>query len=93
MIPQYAVSLEVCLVMYFTLPQHPSLILFDGWTGLTGNLSVTFRRLSDVLKRKRPPKRGPTRKGKGEDNGAEAGGKNTTPTSRSSLGRGKSACQ
>ncbi|XP_070173831.1 E3 ubiquitin-protein ligase TRIP12-like isoform X3 [Littorina saxatilis] len=53
--------------------------------------SSAHMRLSDVLKRKRPPKRGPTRKGKGEDNGADSGGKNTTPSSRTSLGRGKSS--
>ncbi|XP_076454353.1 E3 ubiquitin-protein ligase TRIP12-like isoform X2 [Babylonia areolata] len=52
--------------------------------------SSSHMRLSDVLKRKRPPKRGPTRKGKGEDNGAEAVGKIATPPSRSSSGRGKS---
>lgn len=48
------------------------------------------RRLSDVLKRKRPPKRGPTRKSKNEDSGGEASSKNTSLTSRGSAGRGKS---
>ncbi|KAL8586262.1 hypothetical protein ACOMHN_003777 [Nucella lapillus] len=68
-----------------------SALLLMGAAPQAEEASSSHMRLSDVLKRKRPPKRGPTRKGKGEDNGAEAGGKNSTPTSRSSSGRGKSA--
>ncbi|XP_025078831.1 E3 ubiquitin-protein ligase TRIP12-like isoform X3 [Pomacea canaliculata] len=52
--------------------------------------SSSHMRLSDVLKRKRPPKRGPTRKSKNEDSGGEASSKNTSLTSRGSAGRGKS---
>ncbi|XP_064615750.1 E3 ubiquitin-protein ligase TRIP12-like [Liolophura sinensis] len=49
------------------------------------------RRLSDVLKRKKPPKRGPTRKGsKGEDSGVDTSGKGGLGFAGRAIARGKS---
>ena len=48
-----------------------------------------LRRLSDVLKRKRPAKQGPARKGKTDEAGPETG--KNSGSGRPSSGRGKSA--
>lgn len=49
------------------------------------------RRLSDVLKRKKPPKRGPTRKGsKGDDSGVDTSGKGGLGFAGRAIARGKS---
>lgn len=54
---------------------------------------VFFRRLSDVLKRKRPPKRGPTRKGNKSDDVMETGARGGPVLSGRTSGRGKSSSE